>query len=74
MHQDVDVWAARLSPGEQSNFPVKPSRNIWTQVARGAVTLNGTTLNAGDGAAFSKEDMLEFKALDDAEILVFDLA
>ena len=74
VHQDVDVWAAHFSPGGQSSFPLKPSRNTWTQVARGAVTLNGLSLNAGDGAAVSKESMLEVNALDHAEILVFDLA
>jgi redox-sensitive bicupin YhaK (pirin superfamily) len=74
VHQAVDVWAARFSPGEQSGFPLKPSRNIWTQVARGTMTLNGMSLNAGDGAAISKENPLEVKALDVTEILVFDLA
>ncbi len=74
VHQDVDVWATRFSPGEQSSLPLKPSRNIWTQVARGAVTLNGMSLNAGDGAAISEESTLELRALDHAEILVFDLA
>jgi hypothetical protein len=73
VHQDVNVWAARFSPGEQSGFPLKANRNIWTQVARGAVTLNGMSLNAGDGAAVRKENALEVKALQHAEILVFDL-
>ena len=74
VHQDVDVWAARFSPGEQSSFPLKPSRNIWTQVVRGAVTLNGTSLNAGDGAAISEEEILEIRAAEAAELLMFDLA
>ena len=74
VHQDVDVRAARFSPGEQLNFSLKPSRNIWTQVARGALKLNGMLLNAGDGAAISEESTLELKSLDHAEILVFDLA
>ena len=43
-------------------------------MARGTVTLNGMSLTAGDGAAISKENTLEVKALEDAEILVFDLA
>ena len=74
VHQDVDVWATRFSPGEQSTVPLKPGRNIWIHVARGAVTLNGMSLNAGDGAAISDESTLELKSLDHAEILVFDLA
>jgi hypothetical protein len=32
------------------------------------------SLNAGDGAAIREESTLELKALDHAEILVFDLA
>jgi quercetin 2,3-dioxygenase len=74
VHQDVDVWAGRFSPGMQSSFPLKPSRNIWTHVARGAVTLNGMSLSAGDGAAISEESTLELKSLDHSEILLFDLA
>jgi redox-sensitive bicupin YhaK (pirin superfamily) len=74
VHQDVDVWAARFSAGEQSSFSLKPSRSIWTQAARGAVTLNGMSLKAGGGAAINEESTLELKALDHAEILVFDLA
>src|SRR5687767_1102951 len=55
VHQDADVWAARFSPGKQSSFSLNPSRKIWTQVARGVVTLNGMSLNAGDGAANNEE-------------------
>ena len=69
----LNVWAGRLSPEERSSFPLKPHRNIWTQVARGGVTLNGTSLNAGDGAAITDESTLEIKTLDHTEILVFDL-
>jgi redox-sensitive bicupin YhaK (pirin superfamily) len=74
VHQDVDVWAARFSPAEQSSFSLKPSRNIWAQVARGAVTLNGMSLNNGDGAAISEEEILEITAVEAAELLMFDLA
>lgn len=74
VHQDVDVWAAHFSPGEQSSFPLKPSRNIWTQVARGAVTLNGMSLNASDGAAISEDEILQVRAAEAAELLMFDLA
>jgi len=43
-------------------------------MARGAGMLNGTLLGAGDGAAASQEELLEIKAVDDAEFLMFDLA
>jgi quercetin 2,3-dioxygenase len=74
VHQNVDVWAACLSPEEQAVFPLKPNRGAWIQMARGAGMLNGTLLRAGDGAAASQEELLELKAVDEAEFLMFDLA
>ncbi len=74
VHQDVDVWAARFARGEQATFRLKPSRRSFVQAPRGAVTLNGVMLNAGDGAAVSQEESLEFKAVEDADMLLFDLA
>ena len=74
VHQNVDVWAARLSPEEQAVFRPKPNRRAWIQMARGAGMLNGMLLRAGDGAAASQEEILEIKAIDDAEFLMFDLA
>jgi redox-sensitive bicupin YhaK (pirin superfamily) len=74
VHQDVDVWAGRFAQGAQATFRVKPGRHGFVPAARGAVTLNGIALNAGDGAAIDQEEILEFKAVVDAEILLFDLA
>jgi redox-sensitive bicupin YhaK (pirin superfamily) len=44
------------------------------QVARGAVTLNGQALSAGDGAALSDERRVDLRATDAAEVLLFNLA
>ena len=74
VHQDVDLWAGRFPPEAQTTFRLKPGRHGFIQAARGAVTVNGITLNAGDGTAISHEEILEFKAVEDAEILFFDLA
>jgi quercetin 2,3-dioxygenase len=65
---------ARFAPGEQASFRVKPRRQAWVQMACGAATLNGVKLNEGDGAAISQEEILEFKAAEDVEIFLFDLA
>jgi redox-sensitive bicupin YhaK (pirin superfamily) len=74
VHQDVDVWAARFSPEEPLNYRLKSSRRAWAQVARGAATLNGTLLRAGDGAGVNREEVLEIKAVEPAELLMFDFA
>jgi quercetin 2,3-dioxygenase len=74
VHQDVDVWSARCAAEEHATRRLKPSRHAFVQVARGAAMLNGVMLNVGDGAAISQEEILEFKAVEDAEMLLFDLA
>jgi hypothetical protein len=38
------------------------------------MSVNGTVLKADDGAAASQEEILEFEAVEDAEMLLFDLA
>ena len=74
VHQDIDLWAARLASGEQVTFQLKPRRRAWMQMARGGAALNGTLLRTGDGAAVSEEDILEVKGAEKAELLLFDLA
>jgi len=74
IHQDVELYAAKLPAKKSVGHDLKPGRHAWVQVARGAVTVNGTKLAAGDGAAVSDEPRLEIAATKDAEVLLFDLA
>jgi quercetin 2,3-dioxygenase len=74
VHQDGDVLATQLEPGEHIVYRLQAGRHAWLQLARGAVTLNGTQLTAGDGAAISQEEELELRADDGSEVLLFDLA
>jgi redox-sensitive bicupin YhaK (pirin superfamily) len=74
IHQDVKLYAALLSAGEQVTQALRPGRKGWLQVARGAVVLNGHELGVGDGAAVEGEQVLTVDAkTDGAEVLVFDL-
>jgi redox-sensitive bicupin YhaK (pirin superfamily) len=74
VHQDVVVYAARLRAGAPLAHELAPGRHAWVQVAAGAVELDGLRLGAGDGAAASGERALRLVGLEDAELLVFDLA
>jgi quercetin 2,3-dioxygenase len=74
VHQDVAVYDALLAPGERAQLPLAGGRHAWVQVARGSVKLNGETLKVGDGAAVSAEPGLALEGLQQAEVLVFDLA
>ena len=62
-----------LDAGQSRAFALRPGRHAWVHVARGAVSLNGTPLREGDGAAVSAETGLEFVGQDAAEVLLFDL-
>jgi redox-sensitive bicupin YhaK (pirin superfamily) len=73
IHQDARVYAGIFSKGSAQAFPLGTGRHAWIQVVRGALTVNGTTLTAGDGAAISDETNLDLRFTDDAEILLFDL-
>ncbi len=74
VHQDAELFGSVLAPGEEVTHRPAPGRHAWLQVVRGSVTLNGTPLKAGDGAAASGEDSLTVRAEEDSEILLFDLA
>ncbi|MCC3405850.1 MAG: pirin family protein [Microcoleus sp. PH2017_10_PVI_O_A] len=74
VHQDVDLYAAVLDKNSRVSHVLQPNRHAWVQVARGAVLLNGLTLEKGDGAAVSGEAELAIEAVEDAEFLLFDLA
>jgi redox-sensitive bicupin YhaK (pirin superfamily) len=74
VHQDVDLYAALLAPGDRPEHAPKAGRRVWIQVARGAVDVNGTALAAGDGAAIVEEEKVAIRGTADAEVLLFDMA
>ncbi|MFY9753110.1 MAG: pirin family protein [Candidatus Acidiferrales bacterium] len=74
IRQDAELRVARLDKGDSASHSLKPGRHAWLQVARGAITLNGQRLEAGDGAAISEESELRVSATKESEVLLFDLA
>jgi len=73
IHQDADLWLARLNAGQHVAHRLASSRNAWIHVAEGEVRLNGKTLGGGDAAAVSGETVLELSATKPAQVLLFDL-
>jgi redox-sensitive bicupin YhaK (pirin superfamily) len=74
LHQDVDLYATLLGPGDAVTHALRPGRHAWVHLARGRCTLNGQPLEAGDGAAVRGEASLAIADGQDAELLLFDLA
>ncbi|MCC7491579.1 MAG: pirin family protein [Fimbriimonadaceae bacterium] len=73
MHTDNRLYVAALDGVLAAELPLAPGRQAWVQVTRGAVTVNGTVLTAGDGAALSDEEAVRLSSTAPAEALVFDL-
>jgi len=74
IHQDAKVYASIVDQETELEHPFDDRRKGWIQVARGAVTLNGTPLKAGDGAAIEGEKILTITGNEpESEFLLFDL-
>lgn len=78
VHQDMALYAALLQQGQSLPYEASPGRSLYLQVARGTVRLSGAAegeeaLHAGDAAMVEMETLIRVEALQDAEVLVFDL-
>ena len=74
IHQDANLFIARLGHGAKAEHSLEAGRHAWIQIARGEVCLNGAELKAGDGAAISDEKEVRVESRDSSEVLLFDLA
>ena len=74
IRQDNELYATVLAPHESAQHELNPERHAYVQVTRGSVMLNGKELKTGDGAAISAEKSIELTGVDNAEVLLFDLA
>ena len=70
IHQDVKLFAIILDSSSIS-YELPSDRYAWIQVARGKISVNGQTLNAGDGAAIGEEPTIRIDGA--GELLLFDL-
>ncbi len=73
IHQDADLWHAKLEPGQEVTHTLASGRHVWLHVAEGEITLNGKTLVGGDAAAVNDEAKLKVTAGKPSQVLLFDL-
>jgi hypothetical protein len=74
LHQDARLYAGLIDPDHPAEHVLPPGRRAYLHVARGAASLNGLEMSAGDGARIEGETGLHLKSENSAEILLFDLA
>jgi redox-sensitive bicupin YhaK (pirin superfamily) len=73
IRQDVLLYSALIDGDESIEWKLDPARPAYVHIARGAVTLNGMDLDAGDGVRIAGEPSLKLENGSDAEVLLFDL-
>lgn len=71
IHQDAAIYGGNLTAGTELQQRVK--HGAYVLASRGSMTLNGQTLQQGDGAEVTGEPLLTIKATTDAEILIIDV-
>jgi len=74
VNQDVDFFISRLKAGDSLQYEAMPERALWLQVASGQAQVDGFAVGAGDGVALSGISRVKLGALEDSELLIFDLA
>ena len=74
LHQDANLYAALVDGSESVSFEPTAGRLVYVHVVRGAVSVNGTPLEAGDAVKLSGgENKVRLDKGRDSEVLVFDL-
>ena len=72
INADARVLGATLKAGESLTYALAEGRRAYLVPAVGAVEVNGTTLNARDGAAIRDETEITITAKADAELVMVD--
>jgi redox-sensitive bicupin YhaK (pirin superfamily) len=73
IRQNTRIYAGLFDGSERATYSLPQDRYAYVHIARGSVSLNGTTLREGDGARIRDESQLEFSEGNDAEVILFDL-
>jgi redox-sensitive bicupin YhaK (pirin superfamily) len=73
IHQNASIYASILNGDDKAEHALAAGRLGYVHVIRGQVTVNGTTLKAGDALKVSDESAVTLAQAEAAEVLVFDL-
>lgn len=75
IHQDVTYYLSHLAGGQSVHHTQEPGRRLYLFLIAGRVSLgDGTLLGSGDTARIKDLQDLSVSALEDSELVLFDLA
>ena len=73
IHADALLYIGILFDNQEIEHPLEIKKHARMQIVSGELLLNGTKLQAGDGAAVSEESVLKIRAARSSEFLLFEL-
>ena len=74
IHQDVNLLSTELDVDTSLGYAFDGRRRGFMQIVRGGVEVDGENLSAGDALATQDKPALSVRALEDSELLLFDMA
>jgi len=74
IHQDINLSSTVLDEGVEINYTFDGRRRGYLQVVKGTIEIDGEQLSAGDAVATEDQPALTLKAVDESELLLFDMA
>jgi redox-sensitive bicupin YhaK (pirin superfamily) len=73
IHQAVDLYATVLEADSELHHRFSANRSGYLQMVSGSLSVNGETLEEGDGVAIRDADSVTVHAKHDAEVILFDM-
>jgi redox-sensitive bicupin YhaK (pirin superfamily) len=74
IHQDLNLYSTVLDEGKKLDFEFASGRSGFVQVVRGSVEIGGQRAGAGDAVAVQGQAALAVRAVEDSELLLFDMS
>ena len=74
IHQDINLSSTVLDEGVEINYTFDGRRRGYLQVVKGTIEIDGEQLSAGDAVATEDQPALTVKAVEESELLLFDMA
>ena len=73
VHQDVRVLASIIEADSSLDYAFDDGRIGYLQVVRGELLVNDERIRAGDGVQISSTDTIRLRAIEESEVLLFDM-
>ncbi|MFQ5924835.1 MAG: pirin family protein [Dehalococcoidia bacterium] len=74
INQDANIFVSEIEKGKQVVFSLDAGRQIYLVCIEGSLDINGIELNKRDAVEISNETQLTFKALQNAHLLMIEMA